>query len=160
MTIRRDRRACAAILAGVLVAAWLSNAAADERRSRAPADPAFVSECGSCHVPYPPRLLSAASWRTVMNGLDRHFGTDATLDPATAQSIRNYLEANAGSGRKVSADPHLVRVTQSPRFARKHDGIAPAVFRSDKVQSAANCSACHPGAQDGRFSEHDARIPR
>lgn len=153
-------RALAAALIGLFAAAPLSNAAADEARSRAPADPAFVSECGSCHVPYPPRLLSAASWRSVMDNLERHFGTDATLDAATAQSIRGYLEANAGSGRKVSADPRLVRVTQSPRFVRKHDEIAAAVFRSAKVQSAANCGACHPRAQDGRFSEHDARIPR
>jgi hypothetical protein len=27
------------------------------------------SECGSCHVAYPPRLLEAASWRTIMQGL-------------------------------------------------------------------------------------------
>lgn len=160
MRFRLCKRAGAAILAGVVAAAPLANAAADGGRSRAPADPAFVSECGSCHVPYPPRLLSAASWRTVMNGLDRHFGTDASLDAATAQAIGAYLETNAGSGRKVSADPHLVRVTQSPRFVRKHDEIAPAAFRSEKVKSAANCGACHPRAQDGRFSEHDARVPR
>jgi hypothetical protein len=143
--------------------AWLGLAttiAHADSGSRVPANPVFLDECGSCHAPYPARLLSAASWRTVMNDLDRHFGTDASVDAATASAIRGYLEANAGTGRKVSRDPALVRVTQSPRFLRKHDDIAASVFRSDKVKSAANCGACHASAAEGRFSDHDARIPR
>jgi len=128
--------------------------------SRTPPDPEFLAECGSCHVPYPARLLSAASWRTVMNNLDRHFGTDASIDAATAATIRAYLEANAGAGRKVSADPTLVRVTQSPRFLRKHHGIAASVLDGEKVKGVANCGACHASAPGGRFSDHDAHIPR
>ena len=153
------RRAC---LQASCVTLWLvlaATAAADSR-SRTPPDPTFLTECGSCHVPYPAKLLSAASWGTVMNDLDRHFGTDASLDEATAATIRRYLETAAGSGRKVSADSALVRVTQSPRFVHEHDEIAPSVFRSDTVKSAANCGACHAGAAEGRFSEHDVRIPR
>ena len=58
-----------------------------------PTHAAWKAECGSCHVPYPPRLLPAESWRALMDGLDRHFGTDATLDATTAASIRAFLEA-------------------------------------------------------------------
>ena len=148
---------CTLAAVGVVLASARSHA---DSGSRTPPDPAFLAECGSCHVPYPARLLSAASWRTVMNNLDRHFGTDASIDSATAATIRRYLEASAGAGRKVSADPTLVRVTQSPRFLRKHDEIPASVFGSEKVKSAANCGACHAGAPDGRFSDHDARIPR
>lgn len=148
---------CTLAVAGVALASAPSHA---DSGSRTPPDPAFLAECGSCHVPYPARLLSAASWRTVMNNLDRHFGTDASIDQATASTIRAYLETSAGAGRKVSADPTLVRVTQSPRFLRKHDEIPASVFRSEKVKGAANCGACHASAPDGRFSDHDARIPR
>ena len=42
---------------------------------------AWKAECGSCHAAYPPGLLPAPSWRAVMAGLDRHFGTDATIIP-------------------------------------------------------------------------------
>ncbi|HWC45344.1 MAG TPA: cytochrome C, partial [Casimicrobiaceae bacterium] len=93
---------CTLAAAGVALASTPSHA---ESESRRPSHPAFLAECGSCHVPYPARLLSAASWRTVMNNLDRHFGTDASLDAATTAAIRGYLEAGAGAGRKVSADP-------------------------------------------------------
>jgi nitrate/TMAO reductase-like tetraheme cytochrome c subunit len=154
----RHRVAVAACVGGLLVGAGPAPAFAGG--SRAPADPAFVSECGSCHVPYPAKLLSAGAWRTVMNNLDRHFGSDASIDAAIAQKISAYLEANAGTGSKVSTDPALIRVTQSPRFERKHREIPAATWKSEKVQSAANCGACHASAQDGRFSDHDARIPR
>lgn len=153
------RSIAAARLAGVVAAAVLPAAHADSGW-RSAANPAFLSECGSCHVPYPARLLSADSWRTVMNNLDRHFGTDASVDAPTAETIRTYLERNAGSGRKVSPDRNLVRVTQSPRFIREHGEIPPAVWRSDKVKGPTNCGACHASAQDGRFTEHDVRIPR
>ncbi len=148
---------CALAAAGVALAGAPSHA---DSGSRTPPDPVFLAECGSCHVPYPARLLSAASWRTVMNNLDHHFGTDASIDAATAATIRGYLETSAGAGGKVSADPALVRVTQSPRFLRKHDEIPASVFRSEKVKGAANCGACHASAPDGRFSDHDAHIPR
>ena len=152
-------RTIARLAAGVALAATAWAASADAGHSRAPANPAFLSECGSCHVPYPAKLLSAPAWRTVMDGLERHFGTDASIDAETAATIRGYLEANAGSGRKVARDPGVVRVTESPRFVRKHDDIPASVWRSPKVQRPANCGACHADAQQGRFGD-DARIPR
>ena len=38
-------------------------------------NPKWKSECASCHVAYPARLLPAESWRALMGGLDKHFGT-------------------------------------------------------------------------------------
>ena len=144
--------------ASLVIAGAISPAFADG--SRAPVDATFQSECGSCHVPYPARLLAASGWRSVMNNLDRHFGSDASVDAPAARKIAAYLEANAGTGSKVSADPGLVRVTQSPRFLRKHRKISQATWQSPKVQGPANCGACHASAQDGRFGDHDARVPR
>ncbi len=39
-------------------------------------------ESPACHTAYPPGLLPAASWRRIMGGLDRHYGSDASLEPA------------------------------------------------------------------------------
>ncbi len=50
----------------------------------------------ACHVAYPPQLLSAGSWRAVMGGLDRHFGTDASVEPAVRESLLAFLERHAG----------------------------------------------------------------
>ena len=119
----------------------------------------WQSECGSCHIAYPPRLLPARSWRALMSDLDRHFGTTASVDPPAAASILAFLEANAGRDRSPAAPP-LLRISESPWFVHEHDDVAGAVWRSPKVKSAANCGACHQGAERGRFSEHDVRIPR
>ena len=59
----------------------------------------WKSECGICHAAYPPKLLPPSSWNGVMAGLDKHFGTDASLDPATATEILDFLQTNAGRER-------------------------------------------------------------
>ena len=147
-----------AVLAASMLAAVPSEASGPKLPP--PTHAAWKAECGSCHVPYPPRLLPAESWRALMDGLDRHFGTDATLDDATAASIRAFLEANAGTRRDVSSSQPRLRITETRWFVREHDEVPDAVWRSAKVKSAANCGACHAGADQGRFSEHDVRIPR
>ena len=65
-------------------------------KQRVPADPAYKAECGSCHVPYPPGLLPASSWQQLMSRLDKHFGSDASLDAKLHAEISRYLAAHAG----------------------------------------------------------------
>jgi diheme cytochrome c len=139
------------------IAHAMGAAAASGPPMPAAVDASWKHECGSCHVAYPPGLLPANGWQALMRDLERHFGTDASVDPATAATIAAFLEAHAG--RDV-AGPTIIRITETPRFRRKHDEIAPAVFRSPKVGSAANCAACHRDAANGRFGEHDVHIPR
>ncbi|MDP1920915.1 MAG: CxxxxCH/CxxCH domain-containing protein, partial [Myxococcales bacterium] len=38
---------------------------------------AYETECGSCHLAFPPNLLPAPSWKSVMGGLTDHFGQNA-----------------------------------------------------------------------------------
>ena len=147
-----------AVLAASMLAAEPSRASGPKLAP--PMHAAWKAECGSCHVPYPPRLLPAESWRALMDGLDRHFGTDATLDATTAASIRAFLAANAGTRRDVSPAQPRLRITETRWFVREHDEVPAAVWRSANVKSAANCGACHAGADQGRFGEHDVRIPR
>ena len=120
---------------------------------------AWRAECGSCHVAFPARALPARSWRAIMDGLERHFGADASVDAATAASIRAFLEANAGRDRSPG-EPTALRITETRWFRHEHDEVPARLWRSPKVESPANCAACHADAESGRFGEHGVRLPR
>ncbi len=122
--------------------------------------PQFTQECSSCHVAYPPGLLPAASWQRIMGGLDRHFGTDASLDAAATQKIADWLQANAGTYKRVREAPPQDRISQSTWFSRKHREVAPAVYQRASIKSAANCTACHGGAEQGDFDDDRVRVPQ
>jgi len=141
---------CSMLLAG--------SAMADSHRYTA-SNPTWKAECGSCHIAYPPQLLPAASWRAIMSGLDKHFGSDASLDAKTAAEVGAFLEQNAGRDRFSFGKPAL-RITETRWFMHEHDEVARSVWTSPKVKSASNCGACHQGAEKGDFSEHAVRIPK
>ena len=130
----------------------------DGRRYRA-TDPVWKEECGSCHIAYPPRLLPASNWKQIMSGLDKHFGSDASLDQKTADHIAAFLERNAGRER-ASRTSSTLRITDTRWFRHEHDEISARTWNNPKVKSASNCEACHTGAANGDFSEHRVRIPR
>jgi cytochrome c553 len=134
----------------------------DDEEERMPAvkNIAWQTECGSCHVAFPPRLLPAESWRAVMSGLDKHFGSDASLDPAAAKEIGTFLQKNAGSNRYASSGKPVLRITETRWFVREHDEVSDRTWKNPKVKSAANCAACHTEAESGNYSEHGIRIPR
>lgn len=120
---------------------------------------AYRAECGSCHVPYPPQLLPAPSWQAIMDGLDKHFGSDASLDAKTAGEIRAYLASNAS--RKAAAKSKAApRITESPWFVKEHDEVPASLWKSEAVKGAFNCGACHTQAEQGDFSERSLRLPR
>jgi hypothetical protein len=133
----------------------------DDDRSPATKNVLWQTECSSCHVAFPPRLLPADSWRAVMSGLDKHFGSDASLDPAAAKEIGAFLDKNAGSNRHAtSPGKPILRITETRWFVREHDEISDRTWKNPKVKSAANCAACHVQAESGNFSEHNIRIPK
>lgn len=134
-------------------------ASAHAERDRFTVDnPAYRSECTSCHIAYPPQLLPAQSWRAIMQGLDKHFGSDASIDAKTAAEIERYLVANAGRG-SAAAKPQL-RISESAWFKREHDEVAAGVWQRKAVGSPANCGACHTKADQGDYSEDNLRIPK
>ena len=123
-------------------------------------DPAYKQECGSCHVPYPPALLAAPSWRAVMGGLDKHFGTDASLDAAPRAAILAFLEKNAGARDTSAGGKPLLRISDTAWFRKEHDRHVPAAtIRLPEVKSIGNCGACHAGAERGSYAELDLRVP-
>lgn len=120
----------------------------------------WQAECSGCHMAFPPGLLPAASWKKVMTGLDKHFGTDASLAPADTQEIADYLVKH-GSNR-WTANTAPLRITESGWFKSKHQSseINPAVWKRESIKSASNCMACHSGADKGDFNEDRVRIPK
>ncbi len=115
-----------------LAAAGTAYAGEGEHALRVPLLPKYQQECAACHVAYPPGLLPAASWQRVMDNLPRHYGTDASLDPATLKELsglarrqRRQLQAGA---RGAPARPHhplgVVRA-QARRSAGASPGSCP-----------------------------------
>jgi hypothetical protein len=154
----RGMAACGAALALALPA--LARADGERRATTATPAPALVQqECAACHVVYAPGLLPAASWQRLMAKLPRHFGVDASMDAAGIQAITAWLAAGAGSGKRASVAPPEDRITRSAWFMREHRKLPAATWRRPAIQSPAQCSACHRGAEQGDFDEHRVRIP-
>jgi hypothetical protein len=122
----------------------------------------WKEECGSCHLAYPPRLLSAESWRAVMSGLEKHFGSDASVDAASAAEIGDFLEKNASSRQHRSSngvEPPL-RISDTRWFKSEHREVSTRMWKNPKVKSPSNCAACHSKAESGSFNEHEVRMPK
>lgn len=135
-------------------------AGANKGGSLAPLLPRYQQECGACHVAYPPGMLPAASWQRLAGNLQGHYGTDASLDPATLRQISAWLAANGGTYKRVREEPPEDRITRSAWFIHKHDEVPAVTWKLPAVKGAANCAACHAGAEQGDFNERNVRIPR
>ena len=132
----------------------------DDYRLRIDKLPAYQQECASCHLAYPPALLPAKSWDRIMNNLENHFGTDASLDEATVIEISTWLQANAGGHKAARREPAEDRITNSRWFKHEHDDIRDEVWLRPSIKSPANCAACHTSAEQGEFDDNYVRIPR
>ena len=142
----------------------------NKRRIAAVSDPTYKAECSSCHMLYPPGLLPARSWKTMMGGLKNHFGENATLDKVTNERLTDFLTSNAADrselkrpqriARSISANDSPLRFTETQYFKRQHHEIGARVWQRKSVGSPANCVACHAKAELGVFSEDEVHIPR
>lgn len=159
--------AAAALTSATIAAAGSHEKGRDrERQRRAPADPvaesAYRNACGACHTPHAPDLLPPASWRTLLDNLDRHFGQTVELEPSVHATVGRWLAASSPS-RRDSSQPAtteaLPRITKSAWFERKHRKIGPAVVQRPSVGSMSNCVACHRTAAEWEFDEHRVMIP-
>ena len=148
------------LVAAALGLAALGTAHADSDRMMPRAvPPAYTQECAACHTAYPPGMLPAPSWQRIMGGLDKHYGSDASLDPATVKQLSAWLQTHAGTYKRVREVPPEDRITRSEWFVRKHREVAPSVWGLPSVKSAANCAACHGGADRGDFDDDNLVFP-
>jgi len=144
-----------------LVLLGMSRLALSDSMARMPTQvpPSYKAECAACHTAYPPGLLPAVSWQRIMNGLDHHYGVDASLDKDTVLQLSTWLQNNAGKGYKTGQPPPEDRITRSAWFVKEHREVQATVWKLPSVKTAANCAACHTSADQGRFSEHDLVRP-
>lgn len=114
-------------------------------------DPIVLEECGGCHMAFQPGLLPARSWILLMSDLGDHFGEDATVQPDRAETITTWMVARA---RRDRGDAPL-RITEASWWKHEHepDEVSPKEFESPRVKSAANCMACHEGAERGHYDD-------
>lgn len=134
-------------------------ALADSKGPVVPLLPKYQQECAACHLAYAAGMLPAKSWAHMMGSLDKHFGTDASLDEASVREISTWLNANAGTYKRVKEAPPQDRITQSAWFIRKHRTLDAPVWQLTSVKSAANCAACHTQAAKGQFNESGLQFP-
>jgi hypothetical protein len=133
-------------------------------------NPKWKAECSGCHMLYLPGLLPARSWTKMMDGLDKHFGENAELDAVAKKEITDFLVKNSADqsqnrrGSKISGsigkNDAPLRISETTYFIRKHDEVSASTYKRKAIGSAANCIACHKGAEIGNFSEHEVRIPK
>ena len=130
-------------------------------------DPIYVEECGACHFAFPPSLATSTTWKVIMNGLDRHFGENASLDPGTLVRLRTYLVQNAAehfdtlaANRLRITDPtEPLRITATPFWRGAHRSIADRVFADKRVGGKTSCGACHHDATTGLFAPQAIELP-
>ncbi|MDO9400362.1 MAG: diheme cytochrome c [Polaromonas sp.] len=127
--------------------------------ARVPPLPSYQQECAACHIAYPPGMLPAASWQRMMGSLNKHYGTDASLDEASVRAISGWLKAHAGTYKRVNEAPPQDRITTSAWFVRKHRKVDAQVWKHASVKSAANCAACHTRADRGDYDENNITFP-
>jgi nitrate/TMAO reductase-like tetraheme cytochrome c subunit len=150
------------MLAAVVFAtgATMSVAQAEGTQKGTVSNAKWKDECGGCHFAYPPRFLPAESWRAIMSGLDKHFGSNATMDEVSANEITAFLEKNASTKKHEVLVKPLLRITETRSFKSEHREVAARDWKNSKVKSPANCGACHTRADSGDFSEDNVKIPR
>jgi cytochrome c553 len=160
---------CATVgLAGL----WIGNSPADDEAVfPMPRGKALLSECGSCHTAFAPGLLPARSWRRMLSDLGNHFGEDASVQEPVRLALLKDLEDMAADGAfadmrmrriagsvPVNAAPQ--RITETAFFKFMHDEVPQSFWRRKAIATPANCSACHPRANEGRYGEREVRIPQ
>ena len=150
-------------LSAVSQTAWVPQSLAATQFFPAITDAAYLKECGSCHMAYPPQFLPARSWNRVMGSLQDHFGDSAQLDAATQQRIRDYLVAHAADNAQnehafaivhsLRANETPLRITATPYIAGIHSAVLDPLWGGNpRPKTLAECGVCHLQVQNGNFT--------
>ena len=125
-------------LALLMACSWAI--AAEDVWHQREANQLWTSECGCCHMAFPPALLAKDDWHILMEGLDKHFGVNASLDTKSSDEIAAYLERYAGSSWSYSSDSQ--RITETNWFVKKHQASIRLVQKG-RIKNLVDCVACH-----------------
>ena len=152
------RAALLPLFAGAVLAISLP-VRADRLPVPADAPASFNVECGSCHMAFPPALLTAGDWKRVMARLDRHYGDNASLDEKTRRELEDFLVRHAAADPRMAGQGDPPRLTASAWFQRKHRKVSESLWRDARVKNASNCSACHSRAEQGSYRGREISLP-
>ncbi len=163
------RRRAARVAALAVLAAVAGVVLAAPRNFPPISDPAYLKECGSCHMAFPPQLLPARSWQRLMGTLDSHFGESARLDAAAQASITGYLVGNAADGavnaesmavmQSLAATDAPERITKVPYIEGLHAAVLdPRWNGTPRPKTLAACPVCHYRAEAGDFFERRFKV--
>ena len=129
-------------------------------------DETTASECGDCHMVFPPNRLTAGGWGKIMDNLSNHFGENARLKPKTAEHIKAYLQSKSLDAKnsypskllikqwakKGLVDP--IRITETPNWTRHHTTQKYKLMSKEKnYLRGSNCIICHKNALRGMYEE-------
>lgn len=152
-------RARTGVALALVAAAPLVAMLPDDAPTPAPVLAEWASECGDCHLAFPPDLLPARSWERMLAS-DDHFGEVLGLDPAAAARLAAWAStrsADAGTtehavrvAASVPADAVPDRITTLPWW----EGVHAAVPLGDEPRT--RCADCHPDAERGSFDARSA----
>lgn len=120
---------------------WVGQAVAENNAAGSAGYQTWQKECSSCHVAYPPHMLSSENWQELMGKLDKHFNSNAALETKDTRQIRDFLLRYAGSGPKYTSAS--LRISETPWFVREHRIIAESEWKLPEVKTRSNCTACH-----------------
>lgn len=125
----------------LLLVSVVSQAYAENGKPASAGFEKWKKECSSCHVAYPPHMLSGENWQELMRNLDRHFDSNAVLDAKDNRLILDFLKRFGGSGPQYTSAS--LRISDTPWFNREHRVISPGEWKLPEVKTRSNCSACH-----------------
>ena len=155
--------------AGVLILSTATAGAAD--RPLTVQDEVTRTECGDCHMVFPPAHLTGKAWSKIMATLEDHFGEDASLDAESIKHIEAYLvskslDAKGGIrtemrlkawAKKGIVDP--LRITETPEWTRHHTKKHRYKLMAADVgyTRGSNCTQCHKDAETGLYEEFEGQ---
>lgn len=131
----------------------------------------FINECSSCHMAYQAPFLPKRSWNKMMDNLENHFNTDASLAKEDNKKVRDYLVNNASDSQnkfygEIAEFAHSIpssqtplAITEIPKFKREHREVPKRLILQKEVKSLSNCTACHSDANKGWYNERNIKIP-
>jgi hypothetical protein len=105
----------------------------------------WQTECGACHMAFPPGMLVVDDWLDLLTRMDKHFGTDATLEPKAKEEIAEYFKQHGARSPMFGSRDEVPRITTSDHFIGKHRS-ALRLLQKGQIKSLADCAACHKEA--------------
>lgn len=122
----------------------------------------WKSECGECHMAFPPSLLPSRSWDYLLKNADNHFGEVLTFKNETLEALRKtfanhsaeeeWTESAHKINRSLKKDQVPLRISDTPYWFKKHAEIKPETWNNLDTAKA-RCEKCHSDAYEGIFDD-------